>query len=172
MTIHECDILDFELSQLSDEVKIIGNLPYYISSPILFRFLEIKTWERMILMFQKELAKRIVSKEGNKSYGRISVMCQIYCDVQVEFTVSRNVFQPKPDVDSAVLSFYPKDMDLPNHNLFSTFIKQSFSQRRKKLKNNLPQTYNTGLLDKWADMRPEEISPSEFVDIFNTIYLG
>jgi 16S rRNA A1518/A1519 N6-dimethyltransferase RsmA/KsgA/DIM1 with predicted DNA glycosylase/AP lyase activity len=56
--------------------------------------------------------------------------------------------------------------------LFSTFIKQSFSQRRKKLKNNLPQTYNAGLLDKWADMRPEEISPSEFVQIFNTIYLG
>ena len=123
-------------------------------------------------MFQKELAERIVSKEGSKSYGRISVLCQVYCEVLVEFTVSRNVFQPKPDVDSAVLSFYPKDMDLPNPNLFSTFIKQSFSQRRKKLKNNLPQTYNTGLLDKWADMRPEEISPSDFVEIFNMIYLG
>ena len=172
VTIHEGNILDFELSQLSEKVKIIGNLPYYISSSILFRFLEIKSWERMVLMFQKELAERIVSREGSKSYGRISVMCQIYCDVQIEFTVSRNVFQPKPDVDSAVLSFYPKDIDLPNSNLFSTFIKQSFSQRRKKLKNNLPQAYKAGVLDKWADMRPEEISPSEFVQIFNMIYLG
>ena len=126
----------------------------------------------MILMFQKELAKRIVSKEGNKSYGRISVICQIYCDVQVEFTVSRNVFQPKPDVDSTVLSFYPKDMDLPNPNLFSTFIKQSFSQRRKKLKNNLPDAYELGIIDQWADMRPEEINPKTFVQIFNMIYVG
>ena len=172
VAIHEGDILEWDISQLPKGVKIIGNLPYYISSPILFRFLEIKTWERMVLMFQKELAERIVSQEGSKSYGRISIMCQIYCDVQIEFTVSRNVFQPKPDVDSAVLSFYPKDVDLPNPNLFSTFIKQSFSQRRKKLKNNLPQTYKAGLLDKWADMRPEEINPSEFVEIFNTIYLG
>ena len=123
MTIHECDILDFELSQLSEEVKIIGNLPYYISSPILFRFLEIKTWERMVLMFQKELAERIVSKEGTKTYGRISVMCQVVCDVKMEFTVSRNVFQPKPDIDSAVLSFYPKGISLPDSNLFSSFIK-------------------------------------------------
>ena len=172
VAIHEGDILEWDISQLPKGVKIIGNLPYYISSPILFRFLEIKIWERMVFMFQKELAERIVSKEGSKSYGRISIMCQVYCDVQIEFIVSRNVFQPKPDVDSAVLSFYPKDMDLPNPNLFSTFIKQSFSQRRKKLKNNLPQAYNVGLLDKWADMRPEEISPSEFVEIFNTIYLG
>jgi len=172
VAIHEGDILEWNISQLPKGVKIIGNLPYYISSPILFRFLEIKIWERMILMFQKELAERIVSKKGSKSYGRISVMCQVYCDVLVEFTVSRNVFQPKPDVDSAVMSFYPKDIGLPDTNLFSTFIKQSFSQRRKKLKNNLPQAYKTGVLDKWSDMRPEEISPLEFVQIFNMIYLG
>ena len=127
---------------------------------------------QMVFMFQKELAERIVSKEGNKSYGRISVMCQVFCNVKIEFTVSRNVFQPKPDIDSAVLSFYPKDIDLPDHNLFSAFIKQSFSQRRKKLKNNLQQVYQAGVLDKWADMRPEKISPREYVQIFNMIYLG
>ena len=172
VVIHKGDILDWDISLLPKGVKIIGNLPYYISSPILFRFLEIKIWERMVFMFQKELAERIVSKEGSKSYGRISVMCQVYCDVQVKFTVSRNVFQPKPDVDSTVLSFYPKDINLPDPNLFSIFIKQSFSQRRKKLKNNLQQTYNVGVLGKWAHMRPEEISPLEFIQIFNTIYLG
>ena len=126
----------------------------------------------MILMFQKELAKRIVSKEGSKSYGRISVMCQVFCNVNIEFTVSRNVFQPKPDVDSSVLSFYPKDDNLPDIISFSTLIKQAFSQRRKKLKNNLPEAHQAGVLDNWADMRPEEISPQEFIQIFNMIYFG
>ena len=123
-------------------------------------------------MFQKELAERIVSKEGSKSYGRISIMCQVFCNVNIEFTVSRNVFQPKPDVDSSVLSFYPKDGNLPNIISFSKFIKQAFSKRRKKLKNNLSEAYQTGVLDKWADMRPEEINPNEFIQIFNMIYLG
>ena len=123
-------------------------------------------------MFQKELAERIVSKEGSKSYGRISIMCQVFCNVNIEFTVSKNVFQPKPDVDSSVLSFYPKGGNLPNIISFSKFIKQAFSMRRKKLKNNLSESYQVGVLDKWADMRPEEISPHEFVQIFNMIYFG
>ena len=169
VAIHEGDILDWDISFLPKEVKIIGNLPYYISSPILFRFLGVLKWERMVLMFQKELAERIVSKEGSRSYGRISVMCQVFCDVKIKFTVSRNVFQPKPDVDSAVLSFYPKGVDCPNPTQFSSFIKQSFSQRRKKLKNNLPEAYKAGVLQGWSDMRPEEISPSEFVHIFERI---
>ena len=172
MTIYESDILDFELSMLPDGVKIIGNLPYYISSPILFRLLRIPNWLKMVLMFQKELAERIVSKKGSKSYGRISVMCQVFCNVNIEFTVSRNVFQPKPDVDSSVISFYPKDGNLPNIISFSKFIKQAFSQRRKKLKNNLSEAHQAGVLDKWTDMRPEEISPHEFVQIFNMIYFG
>jgi 16S rRNA (adenine1518-N6/adenine1519-N6)-dimethyltransferase len=96
-------------------------------------------------------------------------MCQVFCDVKIEITVSRNVFQPKPDVDSAVLSFYPKDIDLPDPKLFSSFIQQSFSQRRKKLKNNLPESHKAGVLQKWADLRPEEISPSEFAHIFERI---
>jgi len=172
VTIHEGDILDWDISILPERVKIIGNLPYYISSPILFRFLEMKNWEQMVLMFQKELADRIISKEGSKSYGRISIMSQVFCDVRVEFTVSRNVFQPKPDVDSAVLSFFPKSGHLPDIIPFSTLIKQAFSQRRKKLKNNLPNAHKAGILKRWADMRSEEIRPAEFVQIFNMIYLG
>ena len=68
VTIHQGDILEWDLNQLKGEVKIIGNLPYYISSPILFKMLAWQNWERMVLMFQKELAQRIVSKHGNKSY--------------------------------------------------------------------------------------------------------
>ena len=165
------DILDWDISILPEKIKIIGNLPYNISSPILFRFLEESNWERMIFMFQKELAERIISKEGSKSYGRISVMCQVFCHVQNKFNVSRNIFQPKPNVESSVLSFYPKDIDLPDPRQFSIFIKQSFSQGRKKLKNNLSQAYKAGLIEKWAHMRTEEINPKDFVQIFNRIIL-
>jgi len=172
VTIHEYDILEWDLSQLPEGVKIIGNLPYYISSPILFRLLEIKTWKRLVLMFQRELAERIVSKQGSKSYGRISIMNQVYCDVKIEFSVSRNIFQPRSDVDSAVLSFFPKRTQMPDILPFSALIKQAFSQRRKKLKNNLSEAFQAGILDKWEDMRPEEISPQEFIQIYNMIYLG
>ena len=126
VTIHQGDILEWDLNQLKGEVKIIGNLPYYISSPILFKMLAWQNWEWMVLMFQKELAQRIVSKHGNKSYGRISVMCQVYCEVKIEFIVSKNVFQPKPEVDSAVLTFFPKEKELPEFNNFSNLIKQAF----------------------------------------------
>ena len=172
ITVYEGDILDWDLNQLKPKTKIIGNLPYYISSPILFKLLAWHNWERMVLMFQKELTQRITSKYGNKSYGRISVMCQVYCDVSMNFIVSKNVFQPKPEVDSAVLTFIPKNKELPEFNNFSNLIKQAFSQRRKKLKNNLPKAYQSGKIEKWADKRPEEICPDEFIQIYNVIFVG
>ena len=172
VTIHQGDILEWDLNQLKGEVKIIGNLPYYISSPILFKMMAWQNWEWMVLMFQKELAQRIVSKHGNKSYGRISVMCQVYCKVKIEFIVSKNVFQPKPKIDSAVLTFLPKEKELPEFNNFSNLIKQAFSQRRKKLKNNLPEAYKLGKIEKWANSRSEEISPDEFIQIYNVIFVG
>ena len=171
-TIYEDDILKWDLNKISQKAKIIGNLPYYISSPILFKLLEWQNWDRMVLMFQKELAQRITSKYGNRTYGRISVMCQVYCSINIEFIVSNHVFQPKPEVDSAVLSFYPKNLKLPEINNFSKMIKKAFSQRRKKIKNNLSEAYKMGQINKWADKRPEELSPNEFIEIYNTIFIG
>ena len=166
------DILDWEMNRMSGNIKIIGNLPYYISSLILFKLLESNNWTQMVLMFQREVAQRIVSHPCSKSYGRLSVMSQVFCDVKIEFNVSKNVFHPKPEVDSAVTTFQPKEGCHPEINSFSKFIKQSFSQRRKKLKNNLPSAFNSGIIEKWADMRPEEISPIEFIQIYKLIYLG
>ena len=163
------DILKWDLGILPEDIKIIGNLPYYISSPILFRLLMMSNWQKMVLMFQKEVAERIISEPGKKSYGRLSVMCQAYCNVNIEFIVSRDVFQPKPNVDSAVLTFTPIDDDLPEISSFSDFIKQAFSQRRKKLKNNLPFAYELGVLEKWADMRPEQLSPTNYIQLFQRI---
>ena len=123
----------------------------------------------MVLMFQKEVGERIISLPCKKSYGRLSIMCQVYCHVNIEFIVSREVFQPKPDVDSAVLIFIPRDDELPELLPFSKFIKQAFSQRRKKLKNNLPDAYEIGILDKWADLRPEQLSPTDYIQLFQRI---
>tara|TARA_B100000315_G_scaffold39336_1_gene34052 strand:- start:9 stop:755 length:747 start_codon:yes stop_codon:yes gene_type:complete len=166
------DILDWDMNLLPGNIKIIGNLPYYISSPILFKLLESNNWERMVLMFQKEVAQRIVSHPCSKSYGRLSVMSQVFCDVKIEFNVSKNVFHPKPEVYSSVTTFRSRKGNQPEITSFSKFIKQSFSQRRKKLKNNLPYAFKSGIIEKWADMRPEEISPDEFIQIYNLIYLG
>ena len=172
VTVYREDILDWDMNLLPGNIKIIGNLPYYISSPILFKLLESNNWEQMVLMFQKEVAQRIVSRLGNKSYGRLSVMCQVFCNVKIEFTVSKNVFHPKPEVDSAVTTFRPKEGSHPEITSFSKFVKQSFSQRRKKLKNNFPDAFKSGIIEKWANMRPEEISPDEFIQIYKLIYLG
>ena len=169
VSLYEADILKWDFSVLSEDIKIIGNLPYYISSPILFRLLDIQNWQKMVLMFQKEVAQRIVSQPGKKSYGRLSIMCQVYTHVNIEFSIPRSVFYPKPDVDSSIVMFTPKKNDLPDIIPFSQFIKQAFSQRRKKLKNNLPDAHESGLLNKWADMRPEELYPKDYTQLFQRI---
>ena len=123
----------------------------------------------MILMLQKELAKRIVSKEGSKEYGRISVMAQIFCDISYKFDISRNVFHPKPKIDSGILLFKRKKTSV-DINKFSIFIKEAFKQRRKKLKNNLKNSCSAKLIENHANKRPEEISPKEYLNLFNKIY--
>ena len=148
--------------------KIVGNIPYNISSQIIFKFLN-KNWSMMVLMLQKELAKRIVSKEGSKEYGRISVMAQIFCDISYMFDISRNVFHPKPKIDSGILLFKRKKTSV-DINKFSIFIKEAFKQRRKKLKNNLKNSCSAKLIENHANKRPEEISPKEYLNLFNKIY--
>jgi len=169
VSLYKADILKWDFKILPNRIKIIGNLPYYISTSILFRLIILQGWQSMVLMFQKEVAERIVSKPGGKSYGRLSIMCQTYCHVKIKFIVPRHVFQPKPDVDSAILTFTPRDGDLPDISSFSDFIKQAFSHRRKKLKNNLPNTYKLGFLDNLANMRPEQLSPTDYIQLFQRI---
>tara|TARA_B100001964_G_C14144276_1_gene558943 strand:+ start:271 stop:1014 length:744 start_codon:yes stop_codon:yes gene_type:complete len=149
--------------------KIVGNIPYNISSQIIFKFLKIDTWNKMTLMLQKELAKRIVSSEGSKQYGRISVIVQNLCEVKYKCDISKNVFHPKPNVDSGILQFkkLKRDIDVEK---FSRFIKQAFMQRRKKLKNNLKNICELELIKSYADKRPEEISPKKYLNLFNKIY--
>ena len=167
LNIVNADILKWENDEMKYN-KVVGNIPYNISSQIIFKFLT-KKWDTMILMVQKELANRIVSSEGSKEYGRISVMVQNFCKVEYACDISKNVFYPKPKVDSGILKFKRINTSI-NIEKFSLFIKEAFKQRRKKLKNNLKNICDYKLIEEYAEKRPEEISPKTYLILFNKIY--
>ena len=149
------DILKTDLNGIIDEqrakgsfsgdVKIIGNLPYYITTPIIMHILEnsIRA-ESITVMMQKEVADRIKASPGNKTYGAISAAVQYYCEVEQVVSVPKEVFVPRPKVDSAVLKLTIRDkkpVDLIDEKAFFTCIKSGFGQRRKTLLNSLTGTY-------------------------------
>ena len=162
--IHQ-DILDLDLSQFSSDIKIIGNLPYNITSPIIFKFLNWSGWSKMVFMTQRELAQRITSIHGNKTYGRLSVMTQALSDVQLSFTVPKTVFFPQPDVTSAILTFKPITCLIIDVDHFSYLVKQAFSQRRKTLRNTLKDLFTSSELGEFASKRAEELSIQDFIKI-------
>ena len=162
--IHQ-DILDFDLNQISSDVKIIGNLPYNITSPIIFKFLNCSGWSKMVFMTQKEVAQRITSIHGNKTYGRLSVMTQALSNVELSFTVPKTVFFPQPNVTSAILTFEPINTTIPDIHHFSQVVKQAFSQRRKILRNTLKDLFSAEELGEFSSKRAEELSVQDFITL-------
>lgn len=168
------DILKTNLRNLepSGKLRVVGNLPYYISTAVLLQLIEQReALQDMILMFQEEVARRIVSPPSNAEYGYLSVTAQYFCTIESGFRISRNCFFPKPQIESRMLRFHFKP-DLPlSFEEFTTFLAHSFSQRRKKLRNNLLRTLNVepGRLDRIFSIleiselsRAENLSPSQF----------
>lgn len=142
--IHQHDALKFDFSTLvnpPDKLRIIGNLPYNISTPLLFHLMEFAPFiQDMMFMLQKEVVQRITAGPGVKNYGRLSVMLQAQCTVEKILDVSPGSFSPPPKVDSAVVQLIPHTVpvtDLPDHEIFDRIVKASFSQRRKTLRNTL-----------------------------------
>ena len=162
--IHQ-DILELDLHQFSGDVKIIGNLPYNITSPIIFKFLDWSGWSKMVFMTQREVAQRITSIHGNKTYGRLSVMTQAMSNVKLSFTVPKTVFFPQPDVTSAILTFDPINNSIQNMNHFSHVVKQAFSQRRKTLRNTLKGLFTSEELGDFSGKRAEELSVQDFITL-------
>lgn len=174
------DFLKLDLTALafSKKLRVIGNLPYAITSPILFRLLEfralIKDW---MVTVQKEVAERIVSPAGSKAYGIPSILIQLYADVQILFPISRKNFFPMPKVDSSVLygQFYEKEKySVLDPVFFRTFLKTIFGQRRKMLRNTLKKWLKEETvlkdLEGMLSKRPEALSIEELVSISNTIW--
>ena len=140
------DVLKTDLNSMIDEsgckkAKIIGNLPYYITTPIIMAILERRIHaDSITVMMQKEVADRIKSKPGSKVYGALSVAVQYYCTVQTVAVVPKEVFYPVPKVDSAVLRLdirKDKPVELIDEKMFFRCIKAGFGQRRKTLSNSL-----------------------------------
>ncbi len=137
------DILEFELSNIPHDgsYRLVGNLPYNISTPLMFHLLEsAQKIQDMHFMVQKEVALRIVANPGEANYGRLSVMLQYRCDCQYLLDVAPSCFKPPPKVDSAVIRLIPFSSpphDVGDYTNFSRIVQSAFSQRRKTISNSL-----------------------------------
>ena len=171
------DILDAPLEEVEShfdgEYRIIANIPYYITTPIIFKFLgKSKSLKSMTLMVQKEVAERIVAKPNSKDYGVLSVCCNLYGKTSIKRIVKRNMFHPAPNVDSAIVHIELEDVAVEDGLV--EFVRNAFSMRRKTLLNNLSATYGlskTALAErlKGYDLtrRAETFSIEEYKEIYN-----
>ena len=179
----EGDVLALEPPALVGEVspkqriKIVANLPYYITSPIIFHFLEWKRWEMMVIMVQEEVGERLVAGPGTKAYGALSVAVALHARAEVLFKVSSRVFWPRPQVGSAVVRLVPRDDFGVDPKECSPLVRAAFGQRRKTLANALSaapwnplskEETEKVLLSARIDpvRRGESLTPEEFVRLW------
>lgn len=171
------DALRYPIDQLPPGTIVVANLPYYLSTPLLFRLLDCRDrFPRLVLMLQDEVADRLVAKPGNSNYGVLSVMVQYAADVTKAFKVSANCFRPRPEVGSAVVSVRMKDLrELSDRDelRLTALVKAAFAHRRKTLVNSLrdegyqAQPLAAVLQDMNVDVssRAETLTLEQFVDL-------
>lgn len=179
VTIYEADALEFDFCALAPKdqpLRIIGNLPYNISTPLIFHlFTHAHCVRDMLFMLQKEVVDRICAGPGNKTYGRLSVMAQSQCKVERLFTVSAGAFTPPPKVESAIVRLRPYQENpypLKDAERFAKLVQAAFAQRRKTLRNSLkgfltPDKMQEVQIDPMR--RPETLSVAEFVTLANAL---
>ena len=172
-----CDALQYDYERYSGNYKalIVGNLPFNISSQLLMRWIVDYEWppfySKMILMFQKEVAERILASHNQKIYGRISVITQARCKVKKLLYAPANIFFPKPRVDGVILEFTPMNKYINvNISNLQKIVRQSFEQRRKKIKTSLKDYSH--LLRKYKiddDLRAENLSVDDYCKLASGI---
>jgi len=177
LTVHSADALKFDFSQLvkhDEKLRIIGNLPYNISTPLMFHlFDQMQVIEDMHFMLQKEVVDRIVSSPGSNSYGRLSVMVQYYCKPMKLFAIGAGAFNPQPKVESAIVRLLPYDKQVfkaKDEKAFARLVNQAFSKRRKTIRNCMKDTLSTEQLENLgidSGLRPEMLSLEQFVLMSN-----
>jgi 16S rRNA (adenine1518-N6/adenine1519-N6)-dimethyltransferase len=168
LQIFEKDILKFDWQEVTDvnrAVHVVGNLPYYITSQILFAIMENrKNISSALLMMQKEVAERIVASPGSKEYGILSVQCQLMSTPEILFDVPPQVFSPPPNVDSSVVKFtFDKpELSCTDEHL-KTVVRMAFNQRRKKLSNALKRLDTELPVDEFNfSLRAEALEPEMY----------
>lgn len=174
------DILDFDFNKISGNISIIGNLPYNISSPILFHCIKfISNINQVVFMLQKEMADRITANYNSKEYGRLSVIIQNIFDIKQSFIVKKHLFNPIPKVDSKVINLVPKKnlIDVKTLKKLDFIVSLAFLHRRKKLYSNWKTKLdNTNdIFEKFKidqNDRAENISPKMFLKIAQYIKLA
>ncbi len=178
LQIHEQDALTFEFDQLEKggTLRVVGNLPYNISTPLIFHLLESASKiSDMHFMLQNEVVERITAKPGSKTYGRLSVMVQYFCETEYLFFVGPESFSPPPKVDSAILRLIPRkffDQKADDEKKLASVVAQAFSMRRKTLRNNLKKLISSEEIESLnidPSARAETLSVEEFVKLSNHI---
>ncbi len=169
LVVHHADALDFEFAALGSDLRVVGNLPYNVSTPLLFHLLAQRHAIRdMHFMLQKEVVERMAAAPGSDAYGRLSVMLAAYTKVEKLFRVGPGAFRPPPKVDSAVVRLVPyatPPFPLPDPQRFAQLVSAAFTKRRKTLRNAVK-----GLVDEAAMLaagvdpqaRPETLAAADF----------
>ena len=179
LQIHSADALKFDFSALAEadeKLRIIGNLPYNISTPLMFHLLDNASYiEDMHFMLQKEVVDRICATPGSKKYGRLSVMMQYYCATELLFEVPPESFDPAPKVMSAIVKLVPHQqppVEVNDIRKLNRVVTQAFSQRRKTLRNSLKKLIDEDAiiaLNIDPALRAEALSLNEFAKLSNQI---
>ena len=178
LRIHNVDVLNFDFNSLDykEPLRIIGNLPYNISTPIIFHLVEYSSQiQDMYFMLQKEVVQRLGAKPDTSNYSRLSVMAQYYFSVTPLFVVPPEAFEPRPKVDSAIVRLVPhenKPVQVNNEKEFAKFITLSFSQRRKTLRNVLKDVCSPSQIEACGidpAARAQTLSLTQFASLFNSI---
>ncbi len=168
VTVHCADALDYDFARFPAGLRLVGNLPYNISTPLLFHLARFTTQVRdMHFMLQREVVERMVAAPSTAQYGRLSVALQTRFRMKKLFTVSKGAFRPPPKVESAVVRLEPlADSPAIDWQRFDDLLRQAFSARRKQLRNALPlKPEDFAALRIDAQLRPEDLSPQDYVRI-------
>jgi 16S rRNA (adenine1518-N6/adenine1519-N6)-dimethyltransferase len=174
------DILKADWQQYftKENIKIVANLPYQITSPFLFRVAKFsQKFSQVVVMIQKEVAKRIQATPGSKDYGLLSLKMQYYFEPEYQFTVKPHLFVPPPKVDSAVISLFPRQNrpELEDEKFFWRVVETAFGQRRKMLRRNLRQLTSKENLLKIQNnpidlrRRGETLTEAEFIQLYKAL---
>ncbi len=180
LRVYSADALQFDFSELrkqNEKLRIVGNLPYNISTPLLFHLFEnVECINDMYFMLQKQVVDRICALPGSKKYGRLSVMSQYYCSPEMLFEVAPDSFDPSPKVMSAVIRLEPHaepKVDVSSFACLDRVVKQAFSQRRKTLRNSIGGLISEDvikLLSIDSGLRAEALSLRDFSKLSNALY--
>ena len=176
VAIHEADALRFDFASLGERLRVVGNLPYNISTPLLFHLLKFRdNILDMHFMLQKEVVQRMAASPGSKTYGRLGIMLGCYLNVEALFDVPREAFDPPPDVTSAVVRLDPLPPDtfvIDDQAALSSLVATAFMKRRKTLRNALKGVADA---DDFAavsidpGLRPEQIEIGKYVSLSNRL---